>query len=85
MDFRSQIELPVPAEDLKSPVRKTEFDGHCISAKHIVSGVIGQLCVMTSQGPKMMFARVQCSGSFDMETRYSSPCFLVYNDTPPQP
>ena len=83
MDFRSQIELPIAAEDLKSPVRKQELDDHCISAKHIVSGVIGQLCVMTSQGPKMMFARVQCSG--DTGSHYASPCFLVYNDTPPQP
>ena len=83
--FLSQMDLPVPASDPKSPIRKQEFDAHTDSTQHVPTGVIGQMLVMTSQGPRMMFAIVQCDGNYDPETRYSSSCQVVYNDIPPQP
>jgi len=61
MDYRSQIDLPVAASHEKSPVRKQELDQHGSSELHIQNdGLTGQLLVMTSLGPRLMFPKLNC-------------------------
>jgi len=84
MDFRSQIELPMPAENLKSPIRKLEFDQHQNAELHIQNeGLLDQILVMTAFGPRLMTAKLQCSGGDELH--YPCDCYLVYDDIPPQP
>ena len=78
MDFRSQIDLPVAAEHVKSPIRKQEFDQHLQSDLHIQNdGQLNQMLVMTSLGPRMMFPKLncQCGGSY-----YGCDCRIVFDD-----
>ena len=79
MDYRSQIELPIAAEHDKSPIRKQELDDHTQCDQHIQNdGLTGQLLVMTSMGPRMMFPKLNCK----CDSHYGCDCRIVFGDDP---
>jgi len=81
MDYRSQIDLPIPANHDKSPIRKQEFDQHLQGDLHIQNdGQLNQMLVMTSLGPRMMFPKLNCQ--CDM-SYYGCDCRIVFDDDPP--
>jgi hypothetical protein len=83
MDFRSQMELPAPAVNPKSPIRKQEFDNHTNTDRHIRNdGLTGQMLVMTAAGPCMMTPKLQCPCD---ESHYGCDCRIVFDDNPPLP
>lgn len=85
--FPSQIELPIPADDNKSPVRQAELTAHVNSPLHIQNdGLLGQILVMTASGPRMMYAKVNCltcpGGSYYTGT--GCDCRFIYDDQAPE-
>ena len=83
MDFYSQIELPIPANHEKSPIRKQEFDQHQSGDQHIQNdGLTGQMLVMTAFGPRMMTPKIQCACG---GSHYDCDCRIVFDDDQPPP
>jgi len=81
LDFRSQIELPSPAEVPKSPIRKQEFDQHKSADLHIQNdGLLDQMLVMTAVGPRLMTPKLRCQCN---DSHYSCDCRIVFGDNPP--
>jgi hypothetical protein len=82
INFYSQIELPIAADNNKSPIRKHELDNHLQSDLHIQNaGYIDQMLVMTAVGPRMMTPRLTCSCGGG---HYGCDCRIVFEE-PPQP
>jgi hypothetical protein len=78
--YDSQIELPIAADDNKSPIRNQEFDVHTGSDRHIQNtGLPGQMLVMTTSGPKMMFPKITCDG---LHGGYGCHCDVTFDDDP---
>jgi hypothetical protein len=81
LDFRSQMDLPIAADHEKSPIRKQELDDHANAELHIQNdGLLGQMLVMTSLGPRMMFPKLHCKCD---DSHYGCDCRIVFDDDPP--
>jgi hypothetical protein len=79
--YLSQIDLPIAADHVKSPIRKQEFDQHQNADLHIQNtGYIGQMLVMTAVGPRMMTPKLQCKCG---GLHYGCDCRIVFDDNPP--
>lgn len=63
IQFSSQIELPVAADDAKCAVRKQEFDAHTDNLlRHLpAGGQVGQVLIMTASGLLWKYPKVTCS------------------------
>jgi hypothetical protein len=81
INFYSQIELPIAADNNKSPIRKQELDNHTLSDLHIQNaGSLDQILVMTAVGPRMMTPRLTCSCGGG---HYGCDCRIVFDDPVP--